>query len=363
MKKTFKRFMAFAMVAVMMANPVSALAAELPDTTTSPAIGSADASGDVEGFVDTTIFKVVLPTSAEGTFDFIMDPQGLISATSGEAHSGATFENNATVFFNTASADASGDYKSTSNYIQVLNKGTVDVNVSVEATIANLGDIKMASGNTFASGDAAIPELYLAFTASGDASGDAKDSAVALTKDGAKLSAVLNAASESYYEFNYVSGEYTFDLKDAYASGDADDFSDYSFALTGACNPYADWTDVKGQDPTVKVIWTLEDAEAASPTPSVQTTATFTKGTALSIPVNLGKDDTAATKATVTACNTRTGTFAAMTGLSYDATNNKIIVAGSAWGGASSGDNRYIKVVFNDTAKTTVLIEISVVTP
>ncbi|MBO5088424.1 MAG: hypothetical protein J6C01_07100 [Lachnospiraceae bacterium] len=267
MKKTFKRFLAFAMVAVLMANPMSALAAETTEETTSPAIGSADASGDVEGFVDTTIFKVVLPTSAEGTFDFIMDPQGLIAATSGDAYGGtasADFEEDATVFFQTASADAAKkDYKSTSNYIQVLNRGTVDVNVTVEATIDGLSDIAMAADEAaFTSGDAAVPELYLAFTASGDASGDAKDAPVALTKDGAKITAVLDAADQSMYEFNYASGEYTFDLKDQYVSGDADDFADYSFALTGACNSEADWTDVKTAVPAVNVVWTLEDAES-----------------------------------------------------------------------------------------------------
>lgn len=268
MKKTFKRFLAFAMVAVLMANPMSALAAETTEETTSPAIGSADASGDVEGFVDTTIFKVVLPTSAEGTFDFIMDPQGLIAATSGDAYGGtasADFEEDATVFFQTASADAAKkDYKSTSNYIQVLNRGTVDVNVTVEATIDGLSDIAMAADEAaFTSGDAAVPELYLAFTASGDASGDAKDAPVALTKDGAKITAVLDAADQSMYEFNYASGEYTFDLKDQYVSGDADDFADYSFALTGACNSEADWTDVKTAVPAVNVVWTLEDTESS----------------------------------------------------------------------------------------------------
>lgn len=262
MKKTFKRFLAFAMVAVMMANPMSALAAETTtEETTSPAKGSADASGDVEGFVDTTIFKVVLPTSAEGTFDFIMDPQGLIAATSGDAYTGATF-GDGTVFFNTASANASGDYKNTSNYIQVLNRGTVDVNVSVEATIDGLSDIAMASSDAFTSGDAAVPELYLAFTASGDASGDAKDANVALTKDGATIKAVLAAADQDKYEFNYASGNYTFDLREEYASGEADVFDNYSFALTGACNPYADWTDVKGATPVVKVVWTLTDADS-----------------------------------------------------------------------------------------------------
>ena len=258
MKKTFKKLMAFAMVAVMMANPMSALAAE---NTTSPAQGSANASGDVEGFVDTSIFKVVLPTSAEGTFDFIMAPQGLIAATSGNAYTGATFgEGN--VFFNTASANASGDYKNQSNFIEVLNRGTVDVNVTVEATINGLSNIAMAASSDFASGDAAVPELYLAFTASGDASGDAKNANVALTENGATIKAVLAAADEDKYTFGYASGEYTYDLKAEYASGDASVFDNYKFALTGACNPYADWSDVKEAAPTVKVVWTLEDAEA-----------------------------------------------------------------------------------------------------
>lgn len=258
MKKTFKKLMAFAMVAVMMANPMSALAAE---NTTSPAQGSANASGDVEGFVDTSIFKVVLPTSAEGTFDFIMDPQGLIAATSGNAYTGATFgEGN--VFFNTASANASGDYKNQSNFIEVLNRGTVDVNVTVEATINGLSNIAMAASSDFASGDAAVPELYLAFTASGDASGDAKNANVALTENGATIKAVLAAAGEDKYTFGYASGEYTYDLKAEYASGDASVFDNYKFALTGACNPYADWSEVKEAAPTVKVVWTLENAEA-----------------------------------------------------------------------------------------------------
>jgi len=282
MKKTFKRFLAFAMVAVLMANPMSALAAETTEETTSPAIGSADASGDVEGFVDTTIFKVVLPTSAEGTFDFKMDPQGLIAATSGEAYTGATFEDDATVFFNTASSDASGDYKSTSNYIEVLNRGTVAVNVSVEATVTGLDKIAMASSDAaFTSGDAAVPELYLAFIASGDCtSGDAAANTTPILTTGSKTSATIEAtmpaASADFYEFNYASGEYTFDLKADKASGDATIFPDYSFALTGACNSEADWTDAKNEVPDVQVIWTLEDAESGPQDITVTKTASST---------------------------------------------------------------------------------------
>ena len=273
MKKTFKKLMAFAMVAVMMANPMSALAAQTTtEETTTPAKGSADASGNVEDFVDTTIFKVVLPTSADGVFNFKMDPQGLIAKTSGEALEGATYEDDATVLFNTASADAaSGDWKSQSKYIEVLNRGTVAVNVSVEATVTGLSTIKMASSDSFASGDAAVPELYLAFTASGDASGDAMENkgkspvAILTTNDktSATINAVLPAADASLYEFTWASGDgYSYDLTSGNASGDASIFPDYSFALTGACNPYADWTEVKDATPAVKVVWTLEDAEA-----------------------------------------------------------------------------------------------------
>ena len=284
MKKTFKKLMAFAMVAVMMANPMSALAAQTTtEETTTPAKGSADASGNVEDFVDTTIFKVVLPTSADGVFNFKMDPQGLIAKTSGEALEGATYEDDATVLFNTASADAaSGDWKSKSKYIEVLNRGTVAVNVSVEATVTGLSTIKMASSDSFTSGDAAVPELYLAFTASGDASGDAMEnkgkSPVAILttneKTSATINAVLPAADASLYEFTWASGDgYSYDLTSGNASGDASTFPDYSFALTGACNPYADWTDVKDVAPAVKVVWTLEDASEKQLEPTMDVTA------------------------------------------------------------------------------------------
>lgn len=279
MKKTFKRFMAFAMVAAMMANPMSALAAGTTEETTSPAVGSADASGNVEDFVDTTIFKVVLPTSAEGTFDFKMDPQGLIAKTSGDALEGALFEDDATVLFNTASADASGDWKKKSNYIEVLNRGTVAVDVSVDATVTGLSTIKMASSDSFTSGDAAVPELYLAFTASGDASGDAKNSNVPiLTTDAGKTTATIKAklpaASGDLYEFTWTSGNgYSYDLASGNASGDATMFPDYSFALTGACNPYADWTAVKDVAPQVNVVWTLAEHTEKQLEPTMDVTA------------------------------------------------------------------------------------------
>lgn len=294
MKKTFKRFMAFAMVAVLMASPMSAITADATTVVTdasgdasgnSPAEGKAEASGELEGYVDTNIFKVVLPTSAEGVFDFTLDPQGLIAATSGEAYGGtasADFEEDATVFFDTTSADATKkNFESTSKYVQVYNKGTVDVNASVKAELSGTTGITMASSEAAVSGDT-NPNLYLAFTASGDASGDAKGAGneKVLTSTGAELSAVLKAVSGNFYEFNVASAnaadpkdKYSYDLKEEYVSADASvaGVQDYSFALTGACNSEADWSKVTVA-PKVVVTWTLKDAEAVPAGPQVSAT-------------------------------------------------------------------------------------------
>ena len=281
MKKTFKRFMAFVMAGVLLASPfggtvANASAGDPITSGDSPAQGEASASGDMEGYVDTQIFKVVLPTSADDTFNFIMDPQGLIAKTSGDRYDDATFESGANVYFNTASADASGDYKKTSKSIQVYNKGTVKVNVAVKATIDDIDGITMASGDTFASGDT-TPGLYLAFTASGDADASGDFSKV-FTEDGAELNAVLNAANTDYYEFTWASGDnkYKYDLTEEMASGDADDFPDYSFALTGACNSYADWSELTEAAPAVKITWSLTDAESGNPDIVVSKTASST---------------------------------------------------------------------------------------
>ena len=304
MKKTFKRFMAFAMVAVLTASPMSAITADATTVATdasadasgnSPAEGKAEASGELEGYVDTDVFKVVLPTSAEGVFDFTLDPQQLINATSGDAYGGtasADFEDDATVFFDTtASADATmRTYNSTSKYVQVYNKGTVDCNVSVKAELSNTTGITMVSSEAAVSGDT-NPNLYLAFTASGDASGDAKGAGneKALTSTGADLSAVLKAVSGNFYEFNVASANatnpadrYSYDLKDQYVSADAsvDGIEDYSFALTGACNTEADWSDVTVA-PKVVVTWTLEDAESGNP--AINKTKTASSTAAISV--------------------------------------------------------------------------------
>ena len=160
-------------------------------------------------------------------------------------------------------------------------------------------------------------------------------------------------------------GKYKFALKsdeaDKIGTEQGTMFPSVKFGLKGAANATADvdWStiDIDNTNPTVDVKWTLTDGNITGP--SVQTTATFKKGTALEIPVTLGNGDTAATKATVTYSSTENGTYKAYANL-FSYAKGKITVSSSACGSVASGTVVYLKVAFNDTAKTTQVIKLTV---
>ena len=90
MKKTLKKLMVFSMTGAMMLAPMSAMAAETVETA-SPAEGTQNGIGSLEGYVDKNVFAVVLPTTDENTFKFTLDPQGLISASKDSGSSKTDF--------------------------------------------------------------------------------------------------------------------------------------------------------------------------------------------------------------------------------------------------------------------------------
>lgn len=186
--------------------------------------------------------------------------------------------------------------------------------------------------------------------------------------DSASLTGSLKGVNKDLFETKYnasLPGNYEFVLKDdEKAKIDTDDGTNFprvTFGLKGAANATdgVDWStvDTTSTQPTVDVKWTLTDGNITGP--SVQTTATFTKGTALEIPVTLGNGDTAATKATVTYSSTENGTYKAYANL-FSYAKGKITVSSSACGSVASGTVVYLKVAFNDTAKTTQVIQLTV---
>ena len=249
MVKSFKKFVAVATACALIMTPLSANA----EGETS-AEGSTTGSSQIEGIINKDIFSVVLPTIADGdtTFDFIIDPQGLIAATSNAAYANATFSDADKALFFKNDTDK---YSSTSNSLTAVNKGTGVVDVTLSATADALKDdtagysIQLADSASFASSNTTT-SLYLALASGSDT--------VALTENGASISTSLEAAPADAYEVKYENGAYSYGLTDAAQAADYTGFDSLDFNLTGACNTNADWTAAKDATPTVEVTWALK---------------------------------------------------------------------------------------------------------
>lgn len=364
MRKTVRKFMALTMVGVLMITPLTTFAADTTEETTeeSAANGSAEGDATLEGYLgeDDKIFKVVLPTedAASAAFAFTMDPQNLLYKTQGD---GTDYTDGQTVIFTNGDTPT---YSDTSDTLTVTNKSMFDVDLKLTATMSGLADetagydIKMTSDNTFANDT--TTSLYLAMvheTTTANSVVAVAETTTPITADasGVSVTATIGGTPDNYEPKKGADG-YTY----AEIASPNDYDGTATFKLTGKCNPNGDWSkldDASSAAPKVTVAWELKKH---TPAPSIQTSATFTKGTALSLPVTLGSGDTAATKATVTVASSTTGTFAAATGVSYNATSKSIDIAGTALSGAAADSKRYLKVVFNDTAKTTIIVELTI---
>lgn len=259
MKKFGKKLMALAMAGVLMCTPITAFATEVDDE--SSAEGSITGSGDVEGIVNKDVFKVVLPTVATGdtTFNFILDPQGLIKDTNGSKYTNATFDAAAKgLYFANPQDDGSTKYMASSPALTAINKGTVDVDVTLTAT-ADADSLKdtdkgytigLAADDTFANDK--TTSVYLALVSGSQTA--------ALATDGATITDTLAAAPSDAYEVTYDSTEqkYKYGLTAAAQAADYTGFKSLDFNLTGACNTAADWAVAEEAAPSVDVAWTLE---------------------------------------------------------------------------------------------------------
>lgn len=139
MKKNLLKFMALAMTGIMLCAPLSvnATQADAPDDS---AEGTTTGSGEVEGILDKEVFKVDLPVipndGSDTTFDFILDPQGLIRDTDSAAYDGADFDSKAAglYFKNTDGSDTW--YSAESDFLKAVNMSTIPVDISITASLA-----------------------------------------------------------------------------------------------------------------------------------------------------------------------------------------------------------------------------------
>lgn len=342
MKKISKKIMAFAMAAaVMMSSSVTVSASQV-------AQGYATGSGGIIDTVNKNVFDVILPTNTEGTFNFTLDPQKLLYAYDSETYN----DPDTTLYFNTNT--------NKSEELTITNKSSMDVNVTIEAKMTNTDMITMVDDPAAFEGDDTT-SLYLGLILAGG-------EPVALEQAGTvEATTTLSAVPESEWEMkgNPLNGDATWELKD---DADQEKFDTTEFQMTGACNSNADWSEISKQkkafNPTFDVIWTIEATteEPADQAPSGPATHTHNVGTLSTITVNLGKGELAATSIkSVKYATAATGSWTD-SAANLTASGNTITITAALWGSLSGQKNqkRYIQVIFDDAASTTIVIEVTV---
>ena len=168
---------------------------------------------------ETSVISVKYPLAAEtggSPFDFFLDPCGLLDGTEAMRYGEGCVEEGATLLFH--NRDGEYDFSKESDKLTVLAREPVEITVS--AYLSELGELAVMEDWDFSGSDAC--GMYLALI-------DDRGHEQPLSADGeASLSLSLEPGS-------------------------------YSFGLTGACNPDADWHDMSIR-PKVTVTWSVESA-------------------------------------------------------------------------------------------------------
>lgn len=326
-----KRFLSVVLAASMVfGSSVSAFAsAQLSDgskaeATTAPAKGSMKGSAQVEGYLNKDIFKVEVPTVSVNSsiFNFVMDPQGLIEATSGNRYRNnkgvagvATSANDfeyGTLYF----ANVSGNntkLSPTSDAITITNKSTFAVDATLTTAVNKFGELNISS-NVAAATKPSI-QLSLSGNLSANDGTTTSTPVAALGENGeAELFGTISGCNGDYVtSFNTSSNQYEYVL-----SSNSANFAKYSFKLTGASGggDYTSWSAIEKAtqkaQPEVTVTWNI--VPYVTPVaPSITGTPTFTIPATgpIEIPLTLGAGSSAV-KA-ITSISTGAGTVPAAT--------------------------------------------------
>lgn len=341
--KNYKRIMAFGLAATMVMGSSMVVCAE-------GGSGSTTGDGELEGTVSKDVVSVVLPSIAvdDTTFDFILDPEGLIDATSAARYNSATFGTGTLFFANTnEDGDVTG-YSNASDALTVINKSSIPVDVSLSAAVTDATGITLTDDSTFA--DDTSASVYLAIT-------DGTNT-VPITDAGASVSTQIDAAPTGSYkvQWNSTDEKYEFVLADEANT----EFAEYSFQLTGASNTAGDWSGLEEVAPSVEVVWNVS-AHLTTPGITGATTYTVTSGTTVVVPVSLGEGNTAATGVSSLTYVNASGVTKTVATSDYTYADGTLTLSASAVNVfvESSNATRTYTITFNDDAATTATFTLS----
>ncbi|MCI8376720.1 MAG: hypothetical protein HFI29_15010 [Lachnospiraceae bacterium] len=244
--------------------------------------GGASGEGETQYVEENDVFNVVFPTVAEGatTFNYLLDPNGLIAETDGDRYTGKVFDDDKSVYFlrseqvdGTVGGSAGKcDYTDTSDAIKVTNKSTDAVELTVTATVEETEGIKMAANSTFAGTDA---ELYLGLVGTDGTTPTEKG----ITAAGVTLTQSIPADAAAYeVKWDSTDKKYKKALTTAAQAADYAGFKYYSFSLKGACNTATgtDWSGLTDKAPKVDLVWTVKDFTITGPQVSLDTNGLIT---------------------------------------------------------------------------------------
>lgn len=241
---------------------------------TSGDVGTGTGNGNYEGGeLQYPILSVTLPTIPAGTFDYIADPNDLVSKTgsanankpassgdpSGDVKYGnSTFTGSTGIFFLTETSGDAKTYTENSAAQTLTNENAQDIRVTVKLEQQTAGDSSIAyADDADFSGDTSR-KLYLAIEDT-DASGDV----VALGSSAAVIEKVVSGDPSNYEaKWNGETQKYGYVQK-----ADASGWESCSFRMTGAINKGAEWKEDGITFPTVKVTWSYADASAPATVP------------------------------------------------------------------------------------------------
>lgn len=207
--------------------------------------GGTSGKGENEGHVEKEVINVVLPTVPEGDgspFEYITDPERLIQSTSGARYEDYTFPEkvgDTGIYF------LVGDktYANASSTLQVINKSSCDVSVTVTATARQATDKDLALATS--SSTTADNPLYLNMKV-GQENATVSDSGATVTK--------IIAGSADNFEVQYTGGAYQYVPKvDAY------NWKALNIGMNGAVDEAAVITN-DTTVPTVDVTWAFAKA-------------------------------------------------------------------------------------------------------
>ncbi len=348
------------MLAVLLAGTMvmgTGLTAFAADATS----GNTTGTGEFEGHVEKSVLLVQLPTvsteeGAVNPFTYTMDPEGLIAATEGAKNKDATFETGANVYF----LSAPNTYTKDSKKLKVVNKGTVDADVTVEAETDTNANVQMVAGESdflaAPTEDKTGAQLYLGLVV-------AEKDAVAVYATGesdktkASVSVGLKGNDKNYeVKYDETSG-YSYEAK-----ADVPDtaWNSFEFGLTGACNAKGDYSVDALEAADVTVTWSYAEHDAengpdmltenakedAAPSIDVKEydydrTATF------DIVASFGAGAQAATKVQSVKIGTDGKTFGTDLTSACVIQSNKITFPSGKLTTAAVGDKKYVQVTFD----------------